>query len=129
MFSHQSSLEGRGQVVDTGLHHVDVLGADAASLVGGGGDGVAEGQRLAETADESVAKFGISITVFGYVGVTVETAATFTKSVACLRANSRLDTTRAAPPSLVAQMSSRCSGSATTGDSARPRRDLLRKRA
>ena len=84
----------------------------------------------AETADESVAKLGISITVFGYVGVTVDTAATFTKLLACLRAKSRLDTTRAAPPSLVAQMSSRCSGSATTGDSSTSSTlTSLRKRA
>jgi hypothetical protein len=36
----------------------------------------------AATAPESVAKFGISITVFGYAGVTVETPATRTASPA-----------------------------------------------
>ncbi len=55
--------------------------------------------------------------MFGYVGVTVEIAATRTELLAPRRcAYSRLDTTTAAAPSLVAQMSSRRSGSATTGD-------------
>ena len=67
-------------------------------------------------AAESVAKFGISITVFGYCGVTVETAGIVTKSVACLRANSMLVRISAAPPSLVAQMSSSRSGSETTAE-------------
>ncbi len=68
-------------------------------------------------AAESVVKFGISITVFGYDGVTVEIAAIRTGPAAPRRcAYSRLDTTTAAAPSLVAQMSSRRSGSATTGD-------------
>jgi hypothetical protein len=38
------------------------------------------------------------------------------KRVARRRANSRLDSTIAAPPSLVAQMSSRRSGAETSGD-------------
>ena len=68
-------------------------------------------------AAESVAKSGISMTAFGYDGVTVEIAATRTAPVAPRRrAYSRLDTTTAAAPSLVAQMSSRRKGSATTGD-------------
>ena len=65
---------------------------------------------------ESVEKFGISITVCGKRGVTVETAAILTGFAVCLRANSRLESTSAAPPSLVAQMSSRLSGSETSGD-------------
>ena len=68
-------------------------------------------------AAESVAKFGISITVFGYLGVTVETDAITTGRVVCLRANSSLASTSAAPPSEVAQISSRRRGSETTGDS------------
>src|SRR5688572_33117469 len=70
----------------------------------------------ASVTDESVEKFGISITEFGNVGVTVEMAATRTGSVECFRAYSMLDSTTAAPPSLVAQMSRRCSGSATIGE-------------
>ncbi len=66
---------------------------------------------------ESVAKFGISITVCGKVGVTVETARTRTGDVSPLRrAYSMLVRSTAAPPSEVAQMSSRCSGSATTAE-------------
>ena len=66
-----------------------------------------------------MAKFGISITVFGNVGVTVETARMRTgerrrRAGLALAADT---STTAAPPSLVAQMSSRCSGSATTGES------------
>src|SRR6266571_2435761 len=71
----------------------------------------------ATAAAESVAKFGISITVFGYVGVTVDTAATRTGSpTPRSRANARLDNTTAAPPSLVAHTSSRCRGSDTSGE-------------
>ena len=68
---------------------------------------------------ESVAKLGISITVFGYRGVTVDTAATFTvprPDVPARRAYESLASTTAAAPSLVAQISSRRSGSDTMGD-------------
>jgi len=47
---------------------------------------------------------------------TVDTAAMVGKSVACLRAKSVLASTSAAPPSLVAQICIRRSGSDTTGD-------------
>ena len=46
----------------------------------------------------------------------VEIAAIFAKFVACLRAKSSEVSTTAAPPSLVAQISSRRSGSATIGE-------------
>ena len=65
---------------------------------------------------ESVEKFGISITVFGYCGVIVETPAIFAGSVECLRAYSSLVSTSAAPPSLVAQIWRRRSGSDTIGE-------------
>ena len=58
---------------------------------------------------------GRSMIVFGYVGVTVEMAATFTSPPPWRRANSTEDRTMAAPPSDVAQISSRRSGSATIG--------------
>ena len=68
-------------------------------------------------AAESVAKFGISMIVFGNLGVTVDTAATRTGSPAPRRrANSMLDSTMAAAPSDVAQISSSRSGSATIGE-------------
>src|SRR6516165_3721075 len=73
----------------------------------------------ATAAAESVAKFGISITVFGKVGVTVDTASIVTSGAApptWRRAKSTLDSTTAAPPSDVAQISSRRRGSATIGD-------------
>ena len=61
-------LEGRREVVDLG--QVDVLGADPGLLVGGVGDGVPEARaRPPPTATaESVAKLGISITVWGKRG-------------------------------------------------------------
>ena len=73
----------------------------------------------ATTPEESVAKLGISMTVFGNVGVTLETARTRTPPAATpsWRALASDTSTTAAPPSEVAQMSSRCSGSATTGES------------
>ena len=78
----------------------------------------------ATTAEDSVAKLGISITVFGNVGVTLETARIRTPGVVAdgppmpsSAALASLTSTTAAPPSEVAQMSSRCSGSATTGES------------
>ncbi len=116
-------LQGRREVVDLG--QADVLGADAGLGVGCRGDGGAEadGGRLgapaAWTRRESVEKFGISITVLGNVGVTVDTASMVTSGVAppaWRRANSMLESTSAAPPSEVAQISSRRSGSATMGD-------------
>ena len=64
---------------------------------------------------------GMSRYVFGYVGVTVETAAIahLARRASSRRAaNSALASTSAAAPSLVAQMSTSRSGSATTGDSA-----------
>ena len=67
-------------------------------------------------AAESVAKFGISMTVLGNFGVTVETAAMRAGFAVRLRANSMLASTSAAPPSLVAQISSKRSGSETTAD-------------
>jgi hypothetical protein len=67
-------------------------------------------------AAESVAKFGISMTVCGKRGVTVETAAMVTGFVVRFRANARLDSTSAAPPSLVAQIWSRRSGSETIAE-------------
>src|SRR4051794_21054758 len=71
----------------------------------------------ASAADESVAKFGISITVFGKRGVTVEIPRTRTGDEPPWRAAYSFElTTNAAPPSDVAQMSSRCSGDATMGD-------------
>ncbi len=63
-----------------------------------------------------MAKCGISMTVFGNVGATVATARSRRASSPRGRANSDDVSTTAAPPSDVAQMSSRCSGSATTGD-------------
>ena len=66
-----------------------------------------------------MAKFGISITLLGNTGVTVDTARTRTAgrpSVPWRRANAADASTTAAAPSLVAQMSSRCSGEATTGE-------------
>ena len=55
--------------------------------------------------------------VFGNRGVAVDTAATRTGSpLPRRRANSRLDSTTAAAPSEVAQISSRRNGSATIGD-------------
>ena len=62
---------------------------------------------------ESVAKLGISITVLGKRGVTVETPVMVTGFDVCRRAKSMLVSTRAAPPSLVAQISSSRRGSAT----------------
>src|SRR5437868_581469 len=68
-------------------------------------------------AAESVAKFGISMIVFGKRGVAVETAATRTGSPdPRRRAKSMLDSTTAAAPSDVAQISSKRRGSATIGD-------------
>ena len=74
-------------------------------------------------AAESVAKFGISMIVFGKVGVTVEIDATRTSDSLepadpprCRRAYSMDVNTIAAPPSEVAQMSSRRNGLATIGD-------------
>ena len=63
---------------------------------------------------------GMSRYVFGYCGVTVEIAAMRTCRSRSARpaANSALASTSAAAPSLVAQMSTSRSGSATTGDSA-----------
>jgi hypothetical protein len=53
----------------------------------------------------------------GKVGVTVDTAGMRTGcGTPCERAKSRDDSTTAAPPSLVAQMSSSRSGSATTAE-------------
>jgi hypothetical protein len=70
------------------------------------------------TLAASVAKFGISITTFGNVGVTVDTAATVTGCAIPRRtASSRAISTTAAPPSEVAHTSSRCSGSDTYGES------------
>ena len=68
------------------------------------------------TVAASVERLGMSMTVLGNVGVTVEIALIRTGSVEavllrrtrCSRAPPR------PPPSEVAQMSSRCSGSATT---------------
>ncbi len=55
--------------------------------------------------------------MLGYVGVTVDTAATVSGSVTPRRsASSRLMRITAAPPSEVAQISSRRSGSATIGE-------------
>ena len=59
----------------------------------------------------------MSMVGWGYVGVTVETARIFTGSTLRLRAYSMLQTTTAAAPSLVAQLSKRRRGSATMGDS------------
>ena len=57
----------------------------------------------------------MSMTVLGNVGVTVRIALTRTgRSRPIFFAYSMLATTTAAAPSDVAQMSSRCSGSATT---------------
>ena len=73
---------------------------------------------LAATA-ESVEKLGISITVLGNEGVTVETALMVTSGAAppaWRRAKSMEVSTSAAPPSEVAQISSRRSGSATMGE-------------
>jgi len=77
------------------------------------------GPSTAPTATaESVAKLGISITVWGKRGVTVDTAGieTGVDPAPWRRAKSMLDSTIAAPPSEVAQISSRRSGSATMGD-------------
>ena len=70
-------------------------------------------------AAESVEKFGISMTVLGKVGVTVETASIVTSGSAppaWRRAKSMDVSTSAAPPSEVAQISRRRSGSATMGE-------------
>src|SRR5258705_9420122 len=72
---------------------------------------------------ESVAKFGISMTVLGKRGVTVETARMHTGGPA--DPGRRLEDSleggrRAGPPSLVAQISSTPRGLATTGDSSSP---------
>ena len=58
------------------------------------------------------------MTVWGKRGVMVDTPSMVTRSSvpACRRANSMLVSTRAAPPSEVAQISSRRSGSATMGE-------------
>ena len=56
------------------------------------------------------------MTVLGNRGVTVETPAMVTGFDVCRRAKAMLVTTSAAPPSLVAQISSSRSGSATTGE-------------
>ena len=64
-------------------------------------------------------KFGISMTVLGNAGVTVDTASMVTsggRPPPWRRANSMLESTSAAPPSEVAQISSSRSGSATIGD-------------
>ena len=63
-------------------------------------------------------KPGMSSTVWGKVGVTVDTASMVTRlsAAAWRRANSMLASTRAAPPSEVAQISSRRRGSATIGE-------------
>jgi hypothetical protein len=61
---------------------------------------------------------GISMTVLGNVGVTVATARRRNDGRPRERANDADVSTTAAPPSEVAQMSSRRSGSATTGDAA-----------
>ena len=77
------------------------------------------GPSTAPTATaESVAKLGISMTVWGKRGVTVDTAGidTGVAPAPWRRAKSMLDSTRAAPPSEVAQISIRRSGSATMGD-------------
>src|SRR5580704_3967108 len=77
------------------------------------------GPSKAPTATaESVAKLGISITVWGNRGVTVETAGIDTGEAPppWRRAKSMLDNTMAAPPSEVAQISIRRKGSATIGD-------------
>src|SRR3954463_16562831 len=74
------------------------------------------GGAAAATA-ESVEKFGISMTVLGNRGVTVDTAATRTGEPAPRdRAKSIDDSTRAAAPSDVAQISSSRKGSATIGE-------------
>jgi hypothetical protein len=65
-----------------------------------------------------VAKFGISMTVLGNVGVTVATARSRNEGRPRERANESEVSTTAAPPSEVAQMSSSRSGSATTGEAA-----------
>ena len=76
-----------------------------------------ESSGAATAAAESVAKFGISITVFGKVGETVEIARTRTGDGApCRRAYSIDASTMAAPPSDVAHISNRCNGWATTGE-------------
>ena len=63
----------------------------------------------------SVEMLGMSSTVLGKVGVTVEIASIRTgRSTPRRRAYSVLATSTAAPPSEVAQMSSRWSGSLTT---------------
>ncbi len=69
-------------------------------------------------AAESVLMPGMSNTVWGNRGVTVETASMVTRSSlpAWRLANSRLESTRAAPPSEVAQISRSRSGSATIGE-------------
>src|SRR5579863_7386313 len=77
------------------------------------------GPSSAPTATaESVAKLGISITVWGKRGVTVDTAGIVTagEPPPWRRAKSMLDNTIAAPPSEVAQISMRRRGSATIGD-------------
>ena len=76
---------------------------------------------------ESVAKFGISMTVFGIARRhRRDRRDRAPASRVRLRANSMLASTTAAPPSLVAQISSRRSGSETIGDaSTSSSRDLL----
>ena len=89
------------QVVDLGERQV--LGAWAIEALNRSSD-------WATTAAESVAMSGRSITVFGYVGVTVDTAATRTGAPAepeWRAANSIDERMIAAPPSDVAQISSR----------------------
>ena len=111
-------LEGRGQVVDLG--QVEVLGPDAGLLVGGQGDRLLERRARARRRRraESVAKLGISMTAWGNRGVTVDTASMVTRSSApAWRGRTPCwYSTRAAPPSEVAQISSRRSGSATIGE-------------
>ncbi len=68
-------------------------------------------------AAESVEKSGMSMIVFGKVGETVDTAEIRTGfAIPCFFAYSIEQSTRAAPPSLVAQISKSRSGAATSGD-------------
>ena len=89
-------LEGRREVVDLG--HATCPRAQPGFFVGGRRDRILEGQvgHRNAVAAESVAKFGISITVLRVGSASRWRRPTIlTGSVVCLRANSMLESTTA----------------------------------